>query len=324
MRPTGKLHVGHYFGALENYVKYQDEYECYFMVADLHALTTEYEDPHELRENTLEMVLDWLAAGIDPEKSTVFVQSHVPEHSELHLLLSMLVPLSWLERNPTYKEQLREIETRDLQMYGFLGYPVLQAADILMYKANAVPVGEDQLPHLELTREIVRRFNHMYKTDIFPEPQPLLTQTPKLPGTDGRKMSKSYDNAIFLSDDAESARKKIFSMITDPQKIRKNDPGHPEICNVFSHHNVFTAAEVPQIEADCKSGALGCVDCKKKLTENMNAWLAPLRERRKNYEAQKGDIKLILEKGKEKASRRAKETLNDVKKVMGLMLPGGG
>ncbi len=324
MRPTGKLHVGHYFGALENYVKYQDEYECYFMVADLHALTTEYEDPHELRENTLEMVLDWLAAGIDPEKSTIFVQSHLPEHSELHLLLSMLVPLSWLERNPTYKEQLREIETRDLQMYGFLGYPVLQAADILMYKATAVPVGEDQLPHLELTREIVRRFNHMYKTEVFPEPQPILTQTPKLPGTDGRKMSKSYDNAIFLSDDAEGARKKFFSMITDPQKLRKNDPGHPEICNVFSHHNVFTAPEVPQIESDCKSGALGCVDCKKKLTENMNAWLSPFRERRKSYEAQKGDIKLILSKGKEKASQKAKETLNDVKKVMGVMLPGGG
>lgn len=324
MRPTGKLHVGHYFGALENYVKYQDDYECYFMVADLHALTTEYENPQELRANTEEMVLDWLSAGISPEKSAVFVQSHLPEHSELHLLLSMLTPLSWLERNPTYKEQMREMSTRDLQMYGFLGYPVLQAADILIYKANAVPVGEDQLPHLELTREIVRRFNHMYKEEVFPEPQPILTQTPKLPGTDGRKMSKSYDNAVFLSDDADTVHKKIFSMITDPQKIRKNDPGHPEICNVFSHHNVFTKALVPQIEADCKSGALGCVDCKKKLTENMNGWLSPFRERRKKYEAQKGDIKLILSKGKEKASQKARATLNDVKKAMGVMLPGGG
>lgn len=324
MRPTGKLHVGHYFGALENYVKYQDEYECYFMVADMHALTTEYEETKALHDNTLEMILDWLSAGLEPEKCVMFVQSHVPQHAELNLFLSMLTPLSWLERNPTYKEQMREITTRDLQMYGFLGYPVLQAADILLYKANIVPVGEDQLPHLELTREIVRRFNHIYKADVFPEPQAKLTQTPKLPGTDGRKMSKSYDNAIFLSDDADTVRKKVFSMITDPQKIRKNDPGHPEICNVFSHHKVFSAAQVADIERDCKSGELGCVDCKKNLTENMNEWLSPLREKRKAYEAQKSDIFRILKEGKETAVKKAEETLTDVKKAVGVLLPEGG
>ncbi len=321
MRPTGKLHIGHYFGALENWVKYQDEYECYFMIADMHALTTNYDETKELHAHTIEMVTDWISAGLDPQKCTLFVQSHVPQHAELNLFLSMITPLSWLERNPTYKELLREITTRDLQMYGFLGYPVLQAADILLYKADAVPVGEDQLPHLELTREIVRRFNHIYNADIFPEPQAILTQTPKLPGTDGRKMSKSYDNAIFLSDEPDNVHKKIFSMITDPQKIRKNDPGHPEICNVFAHHKVFTAAQVPQIEADCKSGALGCVDCKKNLVENMNNWLNPLREKHTKYEAQKDEIIRILKQGKEKAIIKAEQTLTEVKKTVGMMLP---
>ena len=319
MRPTGPLHLGHLLGALENWKKLQESHECFFMVADLHALMGEYENPAELRKNSMEMVADWLACGVDPKKSVIFVQSQIPEHAELALILGMMTPLGWLERNPTYKEQLREIQGRDLTTYGFLGYPVLQAADILLYKADKVPVGEDQLAHLELTREIVRRFKHLYKKDIFPEPQALLTQEARILGTDRRKMSKSYGNAINFSDSEELVRKKVQSMITDPSRIKVSDPGHPELCNVYSYYQIFGKPEkTGEVYTWCTQAKKGCTDCKKEfggiLAERMN----PIRKRREEISKNPDYLQEAIEAGRVKAAAVAKKTLDEVKQSLHL------
>jgi len=318
MRSTGKLHLGNYVGALANWVKLQETHDCFFFIADWHALTTDYADTSGIKQNTYEVALDWLAAGLDPEKCVMFVQSHVLQHAEMHMLFSMITPLGWLERVPTYKEQQQNLATKDLSTYGFLGYPVLQAADILIYKADLVPVGEDQVAHIELTREIARRFNGFYakKTPLLPEPQPLLTKTPKLPGTDGRKMSKSYNNHIEIADDAVTTAKKVRSMITDPLKIRRGDPGRPEICPVFALHKLANRARVAAIETDCRSGALGCVACKGELAETLNAYLQPVRDRRAAIDPAIVDV--ILEEGSERARAVAAQTLADVKGAMKL------
>ena len=319
MRPTGPLHLGHLLGALENWVKLQEKHECFFMVADLHALMGEYENPADLQKNSVEMVLDWLACGIDPKKSVIFVQSQIPEHSELALILGMLTPLGWLERNPTYKEQLREIQGRDLTTYGFLGYPVLQAADILLYKADQVPVGEDQLAHLELTREIVRRFKHFYKKDIFPEPKAILTKEARILGTDRRKMSKSYANAVNLSDTETVIRKKVLSMITDPARIKTTDPGHPEICNVYSYYQIFSDKKTVKDVYDWCSGARkGCTDCKSSFADILIAKLAPMQKRRREIEKDPAVVRKVLEEGYKKASAVARATLDEVKKLVSL------
>lgn len=320
MRPTGPLHLGHLLGALDNWMKLEAAHDCFFMVADLHALMGEYEDPKELKKNSIEMVIDWLACGLDPAKSTIFVQSQIPEHSELAVMLGMMVPLGWLERNPTYKEQLREIEGRDLTTYGFLGYPVLQAADILLYKANKVPVGEDQLAHLELTREIVRRFKFLYKKDIFPEPAPLLTKEARILGLDRRKMSKSYGNAINLSDPEEVVRKKVQSMITDPARVKVSDPGHPDVCNVYSYYNIFSdQAQVQKVYDWCTGAKKGCTDCKKELADILVERLRPIQTRRSQIARDPGAIEKILAKGKEKAGDEARKTMAEVKAVLNLL-----
>ena len=310
MRPTGKLHIGHLYGALANYVKLQDKYDSFFFVADLHALTTKYEHTELIKRNRIEVMLDWLASGIDPEKSTLFVQSRVPEHAYLHLLLSMIVPVPWVERNTTVKDMIRDLELKETASYGLLGYPILMTSDIILYKANYVPVGKDQVHHLEIAREIVRRFNRFYG-DLFPEPQPLLTEFPSIPGTDGRKMSKSLDNDIKIADSEEDTRKKVMTAITDPQKIRKNDPGHPGICTVFKLHKIFSKNETEQIEKDCCKGSIGCVACKKHLAENMNKMLAPIREKRKMFAEKEKDIIEIFEEGSKKARSVASETLQE-------------
>lgn len=317
MRPTGALHLGNYFGALENWVKLQDEYECYFFIADWHALTTGYEDTTELKNNTSELVIDWLSAGLDPDKCTIFLQSSILEHAELHLLFSMTTPLSWLLRCPTYKDQLNQLKDKNITTYGFLGYPCLQAADILIYKAGFVPVGEDQLPHLELTREIARRFNFIFK-EVFPEPQAILTKAKVLPGTDGRKMSKSYGNTIALSDSPDEVRKKVSTMITDPARIKKDDPGHPDVCTVFSFHKVFNEEEVPEIEENCKGGRIGCVQCKKNLANKMVAYLEPIYERRQVILKNPGVIKEIIQHGNENARKVAKKTMEEVRSAMNI------
>jgi len=320
MRPTGPLHLGHLLGALENWRGLQESHECFFMVADLHALMGEYENPAEIAKNTLEMAIDWLACGIDPKKSILFVQSQIPEHAELGLILGMMTPLGWLERNPTYKEQLREIEGRDLTTYGFLGYPVLQAADILLYKAQAVPVGEDQLAHLELSREIVRRFKHLYKKDLFPEPEAMLTKEARILGTDRRKMSKSYGNAINLSDPQEAFRKKVSSMITDPARVKLSDPGHPDVCNVYSYWKIFGAPAVAQQVYDwCTGAKKGCTDCKKELAGKMDARLADIRKKRAELEKDRPAVERILREGREKASAVAKKTMAEVKELLHLV-----
>ncbi len=318
MRPTGKLHLGHLVGALDNWVKLQDEYECYFMVADWHALMGDYERSHQMREFITENVIDWLCAGLDPEKSNIFVQSQVFQHLELNMVFSCLTPLGWLERCPTYKEQLREVETRNLNTYGFLGYPVLQAADILLYKANAVPVGEDQLPHLELTREIARRFNGLYKQEIFPDPQALLTKVPRLLGLDGRKMSKSYDNAVNLSDTAEAINKKISNMFTDPKRIKLMDKGHPDICNVYSYYATFVPSMKESVFDWCRNAKTGCTACKKQLAEGLIKALEPFHERRKALSGDTNKIKKILEAGRENASNFASNTMKEVKEAIGI------
>ncbi len=382
MRPTGKLHLGHYFGVIKNWLKLQEEHETFYMVADWHALTTGYKRVEEIPQNTEDMLIDWLTLGIDPKKSVVFQQSKVKEHAELFLIFSMITPKSWLEWNPTYKdtkynllriadlnlmfkgglrdlvktfvaklpykvedfealeelfldmlsdalitalfegyldkEMLKELNVSkrdfyDTDTYGFLGYPVLQAVDILIYKAQAVPVGEDQLPHIELSREIARRFNHLYG-ETFPEPQAMLTETPRLPGTDGRKMSKSYNNAIYFADSEEEVRKKVMSFYTDPQKLRKGDPGRPEICPVFFYHKIFSPSErTEEIERECRSGKLGCVDCKKMMFEGLEAFLKPMRERREEVAKDRELLIHILEEGSEKARRIAKETMEEVR-----------
>ncbi|MFH1368828.1 MAG: tryptophan--tRNA ligase [Elusimicrobiota bacterium] len=316
MRPTGKMHVGHLYGALSNWAKLQDEYECYHMVADWHALTTDYADTAGIIPNTREMIIDWLAAGLDPKKSVIFRQSDVIEHAELNLLLSMVTPLGWLFRCPTYKEQLQELKDKDLHNLGFLGYPVLQAADIMIYKANAVPVGEDQLPHIELTREICRRFNNLYG-EVFPEPQGLVTKFARVPGIDGRKMSKSYGNAIDMDEEPEGIKKKIQQMFTDPQKIRANDKGHPEGCVVFAFHSIFNPACGAR-EKECKEGATGCVACKKELMQLMIDGLAPLREKRNKIASDKNLVDDVLEDGRKRALTAARQTMQETRKAVKL------
>jgi len=313
MRPTGKLHLGNLVGALQNWVKLQDQYDSFHFVADWHMLTTEYANTAELQSNILEMVTDWLAVGLDPERATFFVQSRLPEHAELYLIFGMVTPLGWLERVPTYKEQLDNLQGRDLHTYGFLGYPVLQAADILIYKAGYVPVGEDQVPHVELTREIARRFNQFYG-EVFPEPQSLLTPSPRLRGTDGRKMSKSYGNAIFLSDPPEVVDKTVRGMMTDPARKRRHDPGDPEKCPVFDHHKIFSPPEViERADRECRTAELGCVDCKKMMAHHLNEYLAPIQERRKAYERDPQKVWDVLAAGTEKARRVVQETMGEVR-----------
>lgn len=397
MRPTGKLHLGNLVGALENWVKLQDQYECYYFIADWHALTTDYDDTSEVAQNRLEVATDWLAAGLDPARSVLFVQSEVAEHAELHLLLSMVTPLGWLERVPTYKEQIEQMKEKDLGTYGFLGYPLLQAADIVIYGADYVPVGEDQVPHVELTREIVRRFNGFFpvisegawrsgkrrqllrivelanagqasklsalgkaeistedrttiRSDILTwfhgfepghwqevferkkidsrlfsvlvEPEALLTQTPRLPGTDGRKMSKSYNNAIFLGEDEGSVREKIRTMVTDPARVRRTDPGNPDVCPVFyGFHKLYSPPEtIAQIDRECRTAAIGCIDCKKIMADNLLKSLEPIRERRRDYEQRPGDVWAILVEGSKRARRVAKKTMEQVREAMKLVL----
>ncbi|HIJ94680.1 MAG TPA: tryptophan--tRNA ligase [Desulfuromonadales bacterium] len=302
MRPSGRLHIGHYHGVLENWVKMQDSYECFFFVADWHSLTTEYADTSGIAQSIREMVLDWVAFGLDPQKCVIFRQSLVPHHSELNLILSMVTPVSWLERNPTYKEMLDNIAQRDLTTFGFLGYPVLMAADIILYKAKRVPVGQDQLPHLEITREIARRFNHLYG-NVFPEPEALLTETPKLPGLDGRKMSKSYGNSIYLSDSAEETAKMVMSMVTDTNRVRRADPGDPDVCVAFNLHRLYVPQEkLDEIVPACRGAQIGCVECKKILASCINERLAPFRARRVELAADPAFVDQLLAEGSRKAS----------------------
>lgn len=380
MRPTGRLHLGHFFGALQNWLKLQNEYDCFFFVADWHALTTHYEDTSSVAENTLQVAIDWLSVGLNPEKSTLFVQSSILEHAELHLLLSMITPLSWLERVPTYKEQIENLKERDLGTYGFLGYPLLQAADIVMYGEPRVellvPVGEDQVPHVELSREVVRRFNTAFfeirqqpsekqmkelrgafetkaeataskglidwdqllrqirtspielrqsvfanagikTTEILAEPGHLLTQTPRLPGLDGRRMAKSYGNAIWLSDPPDDIRAKVRNMLTDPQRVKRTDPGRPEICPVFAWHKLFSSPElVERIDSECRSAAIGCVDCKKLMAENLVTWIEPVQVRRKEFEAHPARVWDILDAGGKKAHAAARRTMKRVRNAI--------
>jgi len=318
MRPTGKLHLGNYVGALDNWVRMQDAYECFFCVVDWHALTTDYADTSQVKQNSVEVALDWLAAGLDPEKSVIFIQSHVPAHAELHLLLSMITPLGWLERVPTYKEQRENIKEKDLGTYGFLGYPVLQAADILMYKADVVPVGEDQVPHVELTREIARRFNNFYG-EVFPEPTALLTPSPKLPGTDGRKMSKSYGNTILLTDPEPVVRQKLKTMVTDPARVRRSDPGNPDACPVGDLHKIFSdRATMDKVYEGCRSAGIGCIECKGWAADALVKLLNPMQERRKKFEENPRLAWDILEAGTERARKAGAETMNDVREAMGM------
>lgn len=320
MRPTGKLHLGNLHGALKNWVDLQEsgKYDCFYFVADWHAVTSEYSSTEGIKDNAVNMVIDWLSAGLDPKKSTLFVQSAVKEHAELFLLLSMITPLAWLERNPTYKEMKTELSNKDLSTFGFLGYPVLQAADIIMYKAHGVPVGVDQLPHVELTREIARRFNFLYK-EIFPVPEPLLTSVPKLLGIDGRKMSKSYDNSIYISDRGKVLQQKIASMFTDPQRMRRSDPGNPEICNVFSFHGLYSKAEkVREIDAECRRAGIGCIDCKKLLAGCVAEELKPVHDRMDYYTNHLDEINAIIEEGNKKALKIARQTMDEVRAAINI------
>jgi tryptophanyl-tRNA synthetase len=319
MRPTGRLHLGNLHGALENWIRLQGEYECFFFVADWHALTTDYATPQQIRDNIWEMALDWLSVGLDPAQATLFIQSEVKQHAELNLLLAMITPLPWLERNPTYKEQQQQLEQKDLATYGFLGYPVLQAADIIIYRANGVPVGKDQLPHVELTREIARRFNFMYQKEVFPVPDALLTEVPVLPGTDGRKMSKSYGNCIFITESEDSIRDKVLKMMTDPQRVRRTDPGNPELSPVFSYHKIYSsAAEIAEVAEGCRSASIGCVDCKRVLLKNLLARLQPLRERRVELEQRMPMVREILADGIERARREADLTMEMARQAVGI------
>lgn len=318
MRPTGRLHLGHLFGALESWVQLQQTHQCIYGIVDWHALTTDYEEPSKVSDNILEIALDWLAVGLDPARSILMVQSQVLEHAELHLLFSMITPIAWLERVPTYKEQRQQLSSKDLSTYGFLGYPLLQAADILVYKGDVVPVGEDQLSHIELTREVARRFNHLYGP-VFPEPQALLTTTSKLPGTDGRKMSKSYGNEIQLAAGPDEVKEKIMNMMTDPARKRRSDPGNPDVCPVFDYHKVFTEAERRSvIDRECRTAAIGCVDDKKILLENVLKVLEPISERRQQWARDPDTVRDILKDGNQRARRIAAETMEEVRRAIGL------
>jgi tryptophanyl-tRNA synthetase len=316
MRPTGKLHIGHYVGALENWVTLQNEYESYHLIADYHVLTTDLKT-NDIYQNSIEMLIDWLAAGLDPGKSPMFRQSQIKEHTELNLIFGMLITVNRLERNPTLKDQIRDLNIEHT-IYGHLGYPVLQTADILLYKGNVVPVGEDQVPHIEISREIARKFNNQYG-QVFPEPEPLLTKFARLPGLDGNtKMSKSLGNTILLSDDPETVKGKLKKAVTDPNKVRKGDPGNPEICLVFSYHKKFNVSEVKEIEAGCRSGALGCFDCKMNCAAKISGFLAPIIEKRKYYEERMDEVKDILNDGENRGRRVALHTMSEVHDKMKL------
>jgi len=318
MRPTGKMQLGNLLGAVENWKALQEKYESFFFIADWHALTTNYADTSELKAMKADLLVDLLAAGLDPDKCTVFTQSKLLEHAELFVYLSMITPLPWLERNPTYKEQMDNITDKDLTNFGFLGYPVLQAADILIYKADLVPVGIDQLPHLELTREIARRFNNLYKP-VFPEPQALLTEAPKVPGLDGRKMSKSYGNAIYISDTPDEMRKKIKMTVTDPARVKRTDPGDPDVCTAFVFHSIYTPKEeIPGIEDACRAASIGCVDCKKRLSDYMLAKLEPIYQKRQELLARPDYLKSVLEAGEKRAREVAQATMAEVRDAIGL------
>jgi tryptophanyl-tRNA synthetase len=321
MRPTGMLHLGHLAGALTNWVALQEKYECFYCVVDWHAITSDYAESGETGKNSMDILLDWLSVGLDPEKSCLFAQSHVPQHAELSLALGMITPLGWLSRNPTYKEQIDNLQNKDLSTFGFLGYPVLMAADILLYKADKVPVGEDQTAHLELSREIARRFNHFFGEGLLPEPQILLTPTPKVPGTDGRKMSKSYNNSLYISEDPKSIWEKLRTMVTDPARERRTDPGDPEKCPVWSIHKVFNQdmAQRGEIVKGCKTAGIGCIDCKKMLNSHVEAVMAPIHERRKKYENSPALLMDILEEGARRASVVAKNTMDEIYPAMGLL-----
>ncbi len=317
-RPTGRLHLGHLHGALINWLRLQDKYRCFFFVADWHALTTDYLTPQGIGESTREMVMDWLSVGLDPQRCVLFRQSSVKEHAELHLLLSMITPVPWLERNPTYKEQMREMEGRDLSTYGFLGYPVLQAADIIMYKANKVPVGVDQAPHVELTREIVRRFNQVYRP-IFPEPEVLLTEAQRVPGLDGRKMSKSYNNAVFLSDEPKQINQKLSRMMTDPARVRRHDPGEPAKCPAFQLHQIYcTPQEIDEVSQGCRTASMGCLDCKKVMIKHVLHGLEPFREKRSDLERHPETVDDVLAQGNRNAQKIANETMAEVRDALSL------
>jgi len=319
MQPSGRFHLGNYMGALENWVKLQYEYECFFSIVDLHALTSSYEDTSKIPERIQDMAIDWLSAGLDPERNVIFVQSHVKEHAELHLLLSMITPLSWLERVPTYKDKLQQLgaQGKDINTYGFLGYPVLMAADILLYKADTVPVGEDQIPHLELSREILRRFNNLYQP-IFPEPKAYLSKSPVLPGIDGRKMSKSYGNDIPFAASPDELRSRVRLMITDPNRVKRTDFGNPDVCTVYTFHKIFNAEQSSEIEISCRQATIGCVDCKKCLAEKMVSNLADMHARRQEFVANPGRVKEILVYGTERARKVAAQTMEEVRQAMHL------
>lgn len=318
MQASGRLHLGNFVGALQNWVKLQERYDCYYFVADWHALTTGYAKPEVIRESTHDLLVNFLAAGLDPDKATIFIQSEVPEHAELHLLLSMITPLGWLERVPTYKEKQQELKDRDLSNYGFLGYPVLQSADILIYRSKYVPVGLDQMPHLEITREIARRFNYLYK-EVFPEPEGLLTEFPKVPGVDGRKMSKSYGNAVYLSDPPEAVEQKLKTMVTDPARKRRTDTGDPELSPVFQLHRIFSSKEEQEeIAHGCRTAGIGCIDCKKILIKNIFRVLEPIWDKRNELLKNPELIRFAADKGVVKAKKAAEETMELVRETMGL------
>jgi len=318
IRPTGKLHLGHWVGALSNWIKLQEEYNCFFMVADWHALMSEYKNSSIIKGSILDNVSDWLAYGIDPKKSVIFVQSEVPEHLELYMILSTLVPLGWLFRCPTFKEQLVQLKDKDINTHAFLGYPVLQSADILLYKANFVPVGEDQLPHLELCREIVRRFHFIYKSKVFTEPQALLTSVPRFLGLDGRKMSKSYNNCIELSEDSKSLKNKVLSMFTDPARKRRNDQGHPDVCNVFDYYSIFAPDKKSQVSKECKEAKRGCRECKCEMVNILEEFIAPKRDAKIKILKKKSYLRDVLDEGRKKSRDRAQKIISDVRKALGV------
>lgn len=321
LRPTGRVHLGNYFGAIRNWIRLQDQYRCYYVVVDWHALTSDYADPSRIHQATFDAVADWLAAGLDPAKCTIFLQSQVKEHAELHLLLSMITPLPWLERVPTFKEQQQQLADRDLNTFGFLGYPLLQTADIAVYRAGLVPVGEDQAAHLEISREIIRRFNHFYG-DVLIEPQALFTETPKVPGLDGRKMSKSYGNTIGLTATEDEIRALVMTMFTDPNRVRRTDPGNPAICNLFQFHRLFSdPATIERVDAECRAAQIGCVDDKKLLASIMIESLAPFRKRRQEIDADPSIVWDVLAAGNRAARDRAAETMEAVRSAMKIDFP---